>query len=66
MCNLTKIVITWGYFWDKKHKNWRFLKEHLEVLKGGRKMFYKKGSSLIFRGELIELSDALMKEVYST
>ena len=42
-----------------------FLKEHLEVLKGGRKMFYKKGSSLIFRGELIELSDALMKEVYS-
>jgi len=29
-------------------------------------MFYKKGSSLIFREELIELSDALMKEVYSS
>jgi hypothetical protein len=28
----------------------KLLKEHLEVLKGGRKMFYRKGVQLIFRG----------------
>jgi hypothetical protein len=28
----------------------RNIKEHQEVLKGGRKMFYKKEEKLIFRG----------------
>jgi len=28
----------------------KLLKEHLEVLKGGRKMFYKKEVQLNFRG----------------
>jgi len=32
-------------------KEEKLLKEHLEVLKGGRKMFYKKEVQLNFRGK---------------
>jgi len=43
------VIFSYFLSYDRmKQGGEKLLKEHLEVLKGGRKMFYKKGSSIKF------------------